>query len=167
MLPSLTYDIVDKTLHLLLLCNSEIVLVSLYEVLSVPREKRLWINHLFMSPHPCLSHNLQASFMRTFSFYSWDVLEKVTGQYKSLPKLLFVLQDAFSVENSFPRICFWWQEYQVWNWAGLQLQSWRIARNPHNKIPIRSHLTVMSCSLLSFHGTKSQVNIVFCTPPKK
>lgn len=30
--------------------------------------------------------------------------------------------------------------------AGLQLQSWRTARNPHNWVTISSHLTVMSCS---------------------
>lgn len=62
---------------------------SLCEVLTVPRKKKLWINHLFMSSHPCLSHNLHVSFMRSFSFCSWGMIENVIGQYKCLHKLLF------------------------------------------------------------------------------
>lgn len=103
---------------------------SLCEVLTVPRKKKLWINHLFMSSHPCLSHNLHVSFMRSFSFCSWDMIENVIGQYKCLHKLLlFFLQDAFSVENSFLQICFWcfffcfFVFYQLSERNELQLQS--------------------------------------------
>lgn len=62
MFPSLTYEIAGKTLCPPLLRNSDVVLVSLYEVLGVLGEKRLWMNHLFMSSHPSLSHKLMCEF---------------------------------------------------------------------------------------------------------